>query len=153
MQCTAKMVVLPWPRPITIPDSTKSTAYQAACCLNCDTSPFTLSAPQSCLRSDLLNRFSPPITSSPPQVKTDHPPPGVQQRLPVAHRLGCLQHAEGHRRGQRSCFIGDGRVTRVVGSELDEEAVSGVAFVQLAGGVQEARPVAYRRRQPDAQRR
>jgi hypothetical protein len=45
MQRTAKMTVLPWPKPTTMHDSTKSIAYQAACCLSCEMSTFTLSAP------------------------------------------------------------------------------------------------------------
>ncbi|NIU63704.1 MAG: hypothetical protein GWN66_24975 [Pseudomonas stutzeri] len=83
-------------------------------------------------------------------MEADHAPPGGLQGLLVAQGLGHLEHAKTHRRLGLARLVRDIRILPVVGGELDEQAVAAIALVQLAGGVQEARPVAHRRRQAQA---
>ena len=94
-----------------------------------------------------LQLFQPPHHIR-PQVKANHPPPGIQQRLLIAQGLGHLEHAKGHRRIWRSGFVRDRSVIWGIGGKLDKEAVSGVALVELSGRVEETRPVANRMSHP-----
>lgn len=66
----------------------------------------------------------------------------VEQGLGIAEGLRLDEDVEAHGGGFCPGFVGDGGVLLGVGEELDEEAVAAVAFVQLAGGVEEAGAVA-----------
>ena len=70
----------------------------------------------------------------------------VQQGSAITERLGPFQHAEADGGGVASGFVRNTDVFRHLGRELDEEPMAGVAFVQLACGVEEARSVPDRGR-------
>src|SRR5437763_4244497 len=70
------------------------------------------------------------------EVDAEQPPVARGERLVIADGLRAAQHAEAE------SLAGDGHVLAAAAGELQEHAVVRAAFVQLTGGVEEARAVA-----------
>ena len=66
-------------------------------------------------------------------METDDPASSVEERLAVAQGLSIYEHPEAQRRPGLAGLAGDSGVARMVGGELHEQPVTGVALVQLAG--------------------
>ena len=84
------------------------------------------------LLSDFFFQKSDAFHYIPLDVKPYHPPPRVKKGLHVPHGLGGLEDPEGDGGTVLSCLVGDGQVLSVVRSDLDEQAVAAVAFVELS---------------------
>src|SRR6266849_10118946 len=85
---------------------------------------------------DCCRERSPARRSLFPERDAQHREPPRRERLQVAQRLGLLENREA------VGLARDGHVARVVLDDLEKHAGLGAAFVQLAGGVKEARTVA-----------